>query len=168
MSSVEPYNDYDNDTASSSSPSTSDSSESDSGSDVEIITVGGPKKPDFKKARSTDGASDLRERLASLLPQLAEANELLAKKPAAVHNMEDVGDGEQHIEMNLGLGVLEEQGSQSDTSSSSDSDEEDDENESQDDTQISNHAGRKREPDRLGNLMGQSRSIRTEAIQDVG
>lgn len=42
------------------------------------------------------------------MSKMQQANSELAAKGAAL-SMEDVGDDEQHIEMSLGLGVLEEQ-----------------------------------------------------------
>jgi hypothetical protein len=53
------------------------------------------------------GSGDLRTRLSAFLPQLAQANKVL-EDGQEIHNMEDVEEDEQHIEMNLGLGVLEE------------------------------------------------------------
>lgn len=167
MSSVEPANLHDSDTESSISSSESDSSGSDAESDDAIITIGQQQKPNIKRSQSTRGAQDIRERLASFLPQLAEANKLLTTRPATAHNIEDVEDDEQHIEMNLGLGVLEEKSGQSDHSSSSDEDESE-EDEEQADAQQVKRPTQTREADRVGRLMGQRRLLRTDAIQDVG
>lgn len=74
----------------------------------EVVTVGGPKKPRINP-KILSNAQDLQARLKSFLPQLQQANtELAAKGPGL--SMEDVEDDEQHIEMNLGLGVLETKG----------------------------------------------------------
>ncbi len=60
--------------------------------------------------RSTT-VSDIHNRLSTLLPSLAAANEELEAERSAgtlgKRNIEDVDDA-QYIEMNLGLGVLEE------------------------------------------------------------
>lgn len=97
----------DEDTESSSSISSSDSeSKSDEDTEERIVTIGGPKKPNMAREAVTSGAGDLRSRLQNLLPQLATANDLLASQDGV--NMEEVDDEEDHIEMNLGLGVLEE------------------------------------------------------------
>lgn len=90
------------------SDSDSDISGSDEDEDEEIVTIGGPKKPQFFHPSSSDGMHDLKARIADLLPQLEAANSMLTSE-AGQHSIEDVEDGEQHIEMNLGLGVLEHQ-----------------------------------------------------------
>jgi hypothetical protein len=53
-------------------------------------------------------AKELRDKLQAFLPQLQNANRELASNAADL-NMETVGDDEQHIEMDLRLGVLEQQ-----------------------------------------------------------
>jgi hypothetical protein len=53
-------------------------------------------------------AKELRDKLQAFLPQLQNANRELASNAANL-NMETVGDDEQHIEMDLRLGVLEQQ-----------------------------------------------------------
>lgn len=89
----------------SSEESSSDDDEEDE--EEEIITLGGPKKPEIDPKRIMEEASKIHARLQELIPKLRQANAELAEKgPSA--NMEDVGDDEQHIEMDLGLGVLEE------------------------------------------------------------
>jgi hypothetical protein len=100
---------------SSSSEESSDGGESD---EHDIITVGGPKKPAMSMAHDlSSGAVDLRARVSALLPQLAAANTQLTEGDANTWSMEDVRDDEQHIEMDLGLGVLEEiESNDSDTS----------------------------------------------------
>lgn len=72
----------------------------------EIITLGAPKKPRIN-AGVLSGASDLASRLKAFLPQMQQANSELSEKGAGL-SMEDVADGEEHIEMDLGLGVLEQ------------------------------------------------------------
>lgn len=72
----------------------------------EVVTLGAPKKPTIKAGAFT-GASDLASRLKAFLPQMQQANNDLAKSGAGL-SMEDVDDGEPHIEMSLGLGVLEQ------------------------------------------------------------
>lgn len=53
-------------------------------------------------------AAQLRARLQKFIPELQKANNDMALQATRL-NMEDVGDDEPHIEMNLGLGVLEHQ-----------------------------------------------------------
>ena len=52
-------------------------------------------------------AKELEARLHAFLPKLRKANSKLAENSASL-NMEQVDDSEQHIEMNLDLGVLEQ------------------------------------------------------------
>lgn len=95
----------------SSETATDDSSDDDEEEDVsedEIVTLGGPKRPQIDPKRVLEEAQKLQARLQELLPKLRKANEHLAEKGGSL-NIEDVGDNQQHIEMNLGLGVLEEQ-----------------------------------------------------------
>jgi hypothetical protein len=95
-----------NSSVSSSSSSESSSEEDEDDSEEEkIVTLGGPKKPRINASILSD-AQDLHARLKQFLPQLQQANTELAAKGAGL-SMEDVDDGEEHIEMNLGLGVLE-------------------------------------------------------------
>lgn len=103
-----------------SSPESSDNSESseveeDEDEDADnngplaadhVVTLGGPKKPTIS-AGGLSGANDLTSRLKAFLPQMQQANSDLARSGTAL-NMEDVGDDEDHIEMSLGLGVLEQ------------------------------------------------------------
>lgn len=134
-----------------SSPSTSDdSSDQDSDEEQDTPTIGGPRKPRMRKLGTTDGAADLRARLAALLPQMEEANARLAGEPGGA-SIEDVEDGEQYIEMDLGLGVLEEQNNDddSDSRSSGDGDNEDE------------------EEDVLGRLMGIQRMREAVGIEDA-
>lgn len=137
---------------SSDSDSASDASSSDNDDSEEeqdpIITLGGPKKPSMR----VGGLGDLKTRLSTFLPQLAAANSELEER---VRNgemegkrFEDVDDGDEgYIEMDLGLGVLEEQKERGAESSSDDEVESDG------------------EEDRVGKLMGQKR--RKGGIQEV-
>ncbi|ODQ54335.1 hypothetical protein SAICODRAFT_34028 [Saitoella complicata NRRL Y-17804] len=67
------------------------------------------QKPEMKLG-ALGGGSDLLSRLNSFLPQLKAANEDLEKvEDKETLNIENIGeDEEKYIEMNLGLGVLEE------------------------------------------------------------
>lgn len=162
----------DDDSASSvyDSESTTDSdSSTDNGED--IITIGGPKKPHMTRLDFNEGARDLRTRLDSLLPQLAASNDLLASS-GGHSNMEDVEDGEQHIEMNLGLGVLEERRSdesesESECSSGRNGEEDHDESGllSSDAMQQLQHDARS---DVMRKLLGRSIERRRPGIEDMG
>lgn len=123
-----------------------DSEDSTSGEDedeVENITI--VKKPQIGRL-GVDAAGDLQERLINLLPMLKEANEALE---GGEGGMEDVDDDEPHIEMNLGLGVLEEQRKGDDSSDESNS-EIDDGNAGSEKPSTSDGT----EKDVLGKLMG--------------
>lgn len=72
------------------------------------VTLGGPAKPHIDPARVMEEAQKLYTKLQEFLPMMREANADLLKKGDDA-NMERVKDGERHIEMDLGLGVLEEQ-----------------------------------------------------------
>ncbi|KAI6833600.1 hypothetical protein KC367_g2439 [Hortaea werneckii] len=115
-----PSSDDESDTVSSLSTSSEESSDSE-GEDG-VHTIGGPKKPQMNGQASTESARDLQSRLSAFLPQLAAANQQL-ETDGGGHSIEDVEDGEQHIEMNLGLGVLEEKRDDGSSSSEESSDE---------------------------------------------
>ncbi|KAI9787074.1 MAG: hypothetical protein M1835_002855 [Candelina submexicana] len=116
-------NESDSDSSTGSSSSSSDSGtdsssdNDDSSSDVPsvppIINFLLLKKP--KIATSNSRGSYLRSRVLDLLPQMAAANAKLEEDRAAGRleekNIESLEgeDGDAYIEMNLGLGVLEEQ-----------------------------------------------------------
>lgn len=72
-----------------------------------IIALSGRKKPEIDPQIVLDYARDLRARLNAFLPQLQQANNELATQGKNL-NMEEVADEEQHIELSLGLGVLEQ------------------------------------------------------------
>ncbi|KAF2723649.1 hypothetical protein K431DRAFT_301550 [Polychaeton citri CBS 116435] len=94
--------------ATNSESSSSDSEgESSSEDDEDIVTLGGLGKPTIN-APDLSEANDLKSRLAAFLPQMQKANAQLDKN---AQNIEDVEDDEPHIEMDLGLGVLEEEDS---------------------------------------------------------
>lgn len=144
------------------------SSDSESGNDDEIsededdvATIRTQKKPDFT-APSLGGAGDLQARLRAFLPQMADANSKLATDGAARFSMEDVGEEEPHIEMNLGLGVLEEQGE-----GGSESSEDEDDQEEQDEEMPLASDGPRKEKDVMGRLMG-GREPRKGGVEEVG
>ncbi|KAK5122041.1 hypothetical protein LTR85_004287 [Meristemomyces frigidus] len=157
---------------SSLSSSNEDSSDEDSDNEDQIITVGGPKKPQIAREPTSTGAQDLQARLSALLPRLAAANRELDKDGAG-HSMEDVEDGEQHIEMNLGLGVLEEK-QDGDSSSSGEESEDESESELSDDTDVpTSSAAVKREQDGkdtqvMDKLLRQRTGRRKAGIEDLG
>ena len=167
VSSVQPSN-YDNESETSSSSSSSLSLVSESSE--EIVTLRGARKPEMGHDQVTSGAQDLRARLASFLPQLQEANDLLTVGQTEVQNMEDVGEDEQHIEMNLALGVLEEKDDGEDEHSS----ESDSQSEEEAEKDIPASSGRaKRLPEDqeasvMGKLMGRPKGRRKVDIEDLG
>lgn len=168
MSSLEP-------TASTSDSESSISSDSDSDSELDeedsIVTICGQKKPDIHRMNDTHGRSDLMSRVAAFLPQLQEANGLLMSEGER-YSMEDVEDGEQHIEMNLGLGVLEEQrrDEESSTTDSSTDDEEDEEVEADPpvSSAVVNHPSREKETRYMDALTGRSKETRSSGIEEIG
>ncbi|EME86030.1 uncharacterized protein MYCFIDRAFT_81976 [Pseudocercospora fijiensis CIRAD86] len=112
--------------ASSTSSDSESSDESSDGSDsedevqddpdAEIITIRPTtSKPSIDPARVKSYAKELQARLDDFMPRLRQANNDLAAKGSSL-SMEDVTEGEQHIEMNLGLGVLEQTGDESNKS----------------------------------------------------
>ena len=138
----------------------------------EIIMVGGPKKPAITTYNVMEGAQDLRTRLAALLPRLVEANEVL-KGEKGGQSMEEVGEGDQLIEMDLGLGVLEEKNDYDDDGSTSDDSSEIVGEEAEDgDVPASSGSMRKAPDDQRTNVMskllGQPPCKRRSGIQDLG
>jgi hypothetical protein len=103
--------------------------ETGSGEEIEDTSSEGSdsdEEEDQDSDEPDEDVPDLKARLATFLPQLKEANRMLD----TAKRIDDVGEGEQHIEMNLGLGVLEEkrEGVQHHDESTSDSeDDEEDE-----------------------------------------
>ncbi|EMC97954.1 hypothetical protein BAUCODRAFT_22819 [Baudoinia panamericana UAMH 10762] len=151
------------------STSSEESSDTDSDEGSGIVTVGGPQKPFIDKAAPTSSASDLQARLAALLPELAAANRQL-EQGGKDYDMEDVQDGEQHIEMNLGLGVLEEKHGD-ETSAEEESSE--DESEVDEDTAPTSllHEYRPQDKDTrvMQKLTGQHKTMqRKVAIEELG
>ena len=139
------------------STSDSDSEEDASEEEEEIATLKPGVKPDFSRARAiASGAPSLEDRLKAFLPQLAEANSRLQKGGEGEYSMEVVGEDEPHIEMDLGLGVLEE----TNGDGGSESDEEEGEEKGE--------GGRERkEKDVMGELMGKKEN-QTAGIEEVG
>ncbi|KAF3397759.1 hypothetical protein F1880_005931 [Penicillium rolfsii] len=121
-----------------------------SASEPSIPHIGGRPKPNIHRM---EGGSDLLSRLSSFLPQIKNANEDLEKQIAAGKGQEMVldsvdDDGKEYIEMNLGLGVLEEK--RDDNEDASSGDEGDDESPDGDSQNSKDHA----DSDLLGQLMG--------------
>ncbi|OJD10800.1 hypothetical protein AJ78_08285 [Emergomyces pasteurianus Ep9510] len=120
---------------SSSSSSSSSSSGQFESETNDIVNVSGPsdlvsvphRPPHPKPSIHRLNGSTLRSRLTSFLPQLRVANENLEKEIAAgnaagveLSQSEDTEIDGQYIEMNLGLGVLEEQRGESGSLTSTD------------------------------------------------
>jgi hypothetical protein len=139
--------------------STSDSDSEDAPEEEEQIPTLKPgTKPDFSSARAlAAGAPSLADRLKAFLPQMAEANSKLQQGGENEYSMEVVGEDEPHIEMDLGLGVLEE------TKGDQDSDDDDDDNEEEGGSPDK----KKKEKDVMGKLMGKKEN-QTAGIEEVG
>ncbi|KAF2025137.1 hypothetical protein EK21DRAFT_77077 [Setomelanomma holmii] len=124
-----------------------------------VVNLRFGKKPTMKLDKDELGP-DIRTFLKDFLPQLKAANdELEAQRKAGTldNKMIDKAEdhtSEQYIEMDLGLGVLEEKDPSADDDSVSDSDETMD--------------GTQREKDVLGKLMGRATAKDTVVIQEVG
>lgn len=147
----------------SSSSSGEDSSASDAESNIVTITLGGPKKPDMGENIVSEESRDLRSRLADLLPQLAQSNELLATQTSG-YNIEDVDEEQQHIEMNLSLGVLEHKNMNDESSSEQTSDCEDDRSDLED----GRLRTKSKTTDIMSRLMGERGAARQPKIEKVG
>jgi len=130
----------------------------------EVINVRPGTKPEMKIEGSGES---LLQRLQTLLPELKAANQELEEEKAAGtlehRNIEMVEDGAgQHIEMNLGLGVLKENCSDTDSN-------EQEEDDCNSDTHDNDTDFNKKEVDVLGKLMGRSKGTRKPVqIEEVG
>ena len=141
------------------STSDSDSEEDASEEEEQIPTLKPGTKPDFSSVRRiASGAPSLEDRLKAFLPQLAEANSKLQKGGEGEYSMEVVGEDEPHIEMDLGLGVLEE----TKGGSESESDEDDEDSGEEEGERKS-----KKEKDIMAELMGKKENV-TAGIEEVG
>ncbi|GAB7328475.1 hypothetical protein MBLNU13_g00445t1 [Cladosporium sp. NU13] len=151
----------DSDSDDDASTSDSDSEEDASEGEEQIPTLKPGTKPDFSSARRiASGAPSLEDRLKAFLPQLAEANSKLQKGGEGEYSMEFVGEDEPHIEMDLGLGVLEETKGGSESENESDEgDEESGEGEGE--------RKSKKEKDVMAELMGKKENV-TAGIEEVG
>ncbi|KAB8299964.1 hypothetical protein EYC80_000206 [Monilinia laxa] len=113
------------DTSSEAEASSSDaSSDSESEDEIPLIRPLNARPVMRVSALSGFGASEGLNNLPDFLKQMKEANEELMKKMSGgeERGLEDVREGESYVEMNLGLGVLEEtreggSGSESDSDS---------------------------------------------------
>ncbi|KAJ5553272.1 hypothetical protein N7494_002650 [Penicillium frequentans] len=120
----------DSDPTSSSGSSSSESDSEDSEDENESIhhepkatpantssipNISGRPKPQIHRMK---GNSELLARLSAFLPQMKSANEELEKDIAAGKDvvMDDEDENKDYIEMNLGLGVLEEKRDKGDAS----------------------------------------------------
>jgi hypothetical protein len=148
------------DSDASSSSEESDDSISEEDNDDEIATIKPGTKPNFS-AQVASGAPSLADRLKSFLPQMAEANSKLEQGDANEYSMEAVKDDEPHIEMDLGLGVLEE------TNGKDGEDSDDDEDEEKDGDASASPERKRKEKDVMGKLMGKKEN-QTAGIEEVG
>jgi hypothetical protein len=146
--------------ASSSSEESDDSTSDGEDEDDEIATIKPGTKPNFS-AQVASGAPSLADRLKSFLPQMAEANSKLEQGDANEYSMEAVKDDEPHIEMDLGLGVLEE------TNGKDGDDSDDDEDENLEEDASASPERKRKEKDVMGKLMGKKEN-QTAGIEEVG
>jgi len=140
--------------------------ESMSEAEMEIVTLPLPKKakkPTIKAVEVVGQEVDLGARLKRFLPQLAAANQELETYRAAgmlkERNLEVVDEeaGKEYIEMDLGLGVLEETSSNSRDSGSR----------GHYDDSTDTTASETEEKDILGKLMGRTKRKDGIGIQEV-
>ncbi|OGE56132.1 hypothetical protein PENARI_c003G07884 [Penicillium arizonense] len=178
------YPPSDSDPTSSSGSSSEDSSESESGNEDEhhsdqemrdeprataanpadpsssLPHIGGRPKPRIHRMK---GDSELLSRLNAFLPKMKNANEDLQKEIEAGRVGDLVLDnadesGEQYIEMDLGLGVLEEK--KEGDSSSEDEDEDDREDAKTGSGAAGNTSQELKDSDIIGKLMGGKDEVR--------
>ncbi|OBW63790.1 MAG: Cysteine proteinase [Aureobasidium pullulans] len=134
------------------------------------------QKPNFARPAT----SDLQSRLQTFLPQMAAANaelEKLAQEGGLEgKRLEDVGEGDEYVEMELGLGVMEEkkEGDESSDESSDETSDDSSEDSSEDDDEEDKAQKKKqkekeqKEKDILGRLMGHKQGREKAAgIQEV-
>ena len=118
-----------------------------------------------------NGAQDLRARLAFLLPQLAEANKVIVREQGK-HSLESVDEDEQHIEMNLGLGVLEEKYEDESSGTSESSSNRDDEEGDEEGVPTSSGTVKRLPEDRdikvMSKLLRQRPTRKEVDIEDIG
>jgi hypothetical protein len=152
--------DSDSESGSTSTSSSSSSSDSDSSDSARIMT-----SPTPARNERIGNATSLSSRLSSFLPAIAAANAQLESErrndTTVNRNIEDI-DGENYIEMDLGLGVLEEKNLDK-SSSDTDSDDGNDGDDSDSDEKKSTPRERKtkkREKDVMSKLMGKERGKR--------
>jgi hypothetical protein len=150
-----------------SSESSSEEDSDDSDSDVETegedmvvnLRANRGKKPKMKPPKQEELGPDIRHFLKDFLPQLKASNEQLEadRKAGTLKGLEideeDAKDS-QHIEMDLGLGVLEEQ----------DPDAKDESFESDSDTDESRQ---EKDKDVLGKLMGRKNDTKCAGIHEI-
>ncbi|KAJ5578164.1 uncharacterized protein N7459_007128 [Penicillium hispanicum] len=137
-----------------------------------IPNVSARQKPRIQRI---EGGSDLMARLSAFLPKMKDANESLEKEIAAGRGQDvmldsvNEADGKDYIEMNLGLGVLEEKRGDNDDTSSDES-----ENESPGATPSTARDANKKpkaeeDSNVLGKLMGENESATDKpSIEEIG
>ncbi|KAL4768582.1 hypothetical protein BDW60DRAFT_197147 [Aspergillus nidulans var. acristatus] len=149
----------------SSSDDEDDDAQSETGGDInkdneEITSLPARRKPDIRRIEQE---SSLLNRLSAFLPQMKSANEDLEREIAAGRakdiRLDDVDEGSdgqrdgQYIEMNLGLGVLEEKRPGD-----------------QDERDVSESHGQSEDTDLLDRLLGKEKTSPSAkpSIQDLG
>ncbi|KAK8189348.1 hypothetical protein HDK77DRAFT_271593 [Phyllosticta capitalensis] len=174
---VDNASDAESDSSELSTSSEEPSSESDDesqaeDSEVEVSALPKPPNAEARKKlyqKSLKKESSLSDRLKAFLPQLAAANEELERDREAGRlgdkSLEQVDENGQYIEMNLGLGVLEEKDPNKMNDSDDESDDGDDESEDKMDTGAK--SAENKEQDVLGKLMGKKKNKSGAGIQEV-
>lgn len=152
----------DSEDAASSSESDDNSTSDEDEEQEQIATVTAKTKPNFS-ARVASGAPSLEDRLKSFLPQMAAANSKLEEGGENEYSMEAVKDDEPHIEMDLGLGVLEETNGKE----GEDGDHSSDDEEEADGDEAGSPERKRKEKDVMGKLMGKKEN-QTAGIEEVG
>ncbi|KAI9816865.1 MAG: hypothetical protein M1827_001510 [Pycnora praestabilis] len=159
------------DSDSDSSSSSSSSSDARSRQATPLTTLPLAQKPAIQDS-SSGVDTDLASRLASFLPEMAAANASLEDDRAAgrlqdrqLENVEN--DEEGYIEMNLGLGVLEDKDPDADGTSSSSDESSNEDGETTGEPEGNINKVTQKERDIMGRLMGGRNNTRPN-IEEIG
>ena len=143
-------------------PATGEDVASDDSSDFDPDPAALPRpRPSASRNQSWTTALNARSsRLEKFLARMAASNAEIEQEKVngtlSKRDIENVGEGEEHIEMNLGLGVLEEKGEDESGEEESEEDEDDGDGAEDADSGASVPNVATKETNRLGKLMGKS------------